>query len=157
MRRFLDSRGQAAVEFFFVLLGTLLILGLMVTLFSFAQGVFRETTRARAEMLQAFHDARQYKVDGGTVYRPKSPIRVALRQLPFVGGLVSGVPPFERSVSLTGGAAPPMIFWGAAEECAGAALLVGTQTRARGIKPGAEIGAAVALATCLEFHALEFR
>lgn len=113
--------GQAAVEFVFALLGMILLLAFMTTMFLFSQDVFREFGRARADLLEEFHGQPQYEVARDTLYEEE--VEAALRQLPFMGRFVAGVGPYRRNVYLMGGAQPPYTL-SAALECAGAAALV---------------------------------
>ena len=87
-----------------------MVMGLLVTLFSFAQGTFKETSRVRAEMLAVFHKDAQFKIAAKT-YKPSKQLEVGIRRLPFVGRLVSGVQPYRRSIQLEGGTRAPLVVW----------------------------------------------
>jgi hypothetical protein len=152
--------GQAAVEFFFVMVGVFLIAGLLVVLFAFAQGVFFENTRARAELFKDFHDDVQFRVGGDKIYKLKNEISVRLKKVPYLEKLI-GDQEFKRTLTLRGGTAPTLFrFWNAAVECAAEALLVQQLTPVNtGIPPrwmGDEIGSGAALLICESYHLGEF-
>jgi len=153
------AEGQAAVEFFFVMLGVLMIMGLLVVLFTFAQTVFFETSRARADVLESFHAAKQFEV-ADDEYPLKKKISVALRPVPYLEKLITGAPKFERTLVLRGGTKPTIVgLWGGKTECLAAAALVLTQTPVHtgtAPWPGEKVGTVAAGIVCALYHKNEY-